>query len=64
MPDMIFPIIVLVIVAFLILSFLIHLIDIVDTNKMCDKIIDNQSNILNWKYTISTKDNENEQTKQ
>jgi hypothetical protein len=60
MPDMIFPIIVLVIVAFLILSFLIHLIDIVDTNKMCDKIIDNQSNILNWKYTISTKDDENE----
>ena len=60
MPDMIFPIIVLVIVAFLILSFLIHLIDLVDTNKMCDKIIDNQSNILNWKYTISTKDDENE----
>ena len=60
MPDMIFPIIVLVIVAFLILSFLIHLIDIVDTNKMCDKIIDYQSNILNWKYTISTKDDENE----
>lgn len=60
MPDMMFPVVVLVIVAFLILSFLIHLIDIVDTNKMCDKIIDNQSNILNWKYTISTKDNENE----
>ena len=60
MPDMIFPIIVLVIIGFLILSFLMYLVDIVDTNKMCDKIIDNQSNILNWKYTISTKDDENE----
>lgn len=60
MIDMIFPIIVLIITGFSILNFLTSLFIIIDISSKYNRITDNQNNILNWKYTISTKDDENE----
>ena len=60
MSDIIFPIMVLIITGFSILNFLTSLFVIINISKKYNKITDNHNNILNWKYTISTKDNENE----
>jgi hypothetical protein len=60
MIDMIFPIIILLITAGSTLAFYKHLADSIYLDEVSTKIIDNQKHMLNWKYTISTKDNENE----
>ena len=60
MINMIFPIIVLLITTGSILSFYKYLADSIYLDEVSTKIIDNQKHMLSWKYTISTKDGENE----
>lgn len=45
MPDMMFPVVVLVIIGFLTLSFLMYLVDNVCSDEICDEAIDNQDDI-------------------